>query len=185
LLGYYYAHYFNYAHHFVDSSTLDHIGPATISHWQMQGSFCSLFKFIATLFQRKRSNTHTGWASGIKTATFVVKPDFVWYSSVLLLFSACARTDTMLFDCAFVSTMKTYDNPERSVFHYFNFKFHYGHYCNHIHHFNELFSCKGWLDSVGSRILSELYVIPIQNIMILGKLSSLLAILGQFHTACA
>ncbi len=46
--------------------------------------------------------------------TFVVTPDSVWYARVLLLFSASAQTDTgsKSFDCALVSTLETYDDPE-------------------------------------------------------------------------
>ena len=51
---------------------------------------------------------------GIKPGGFAVSPDSVWYARVLLLFSASAATDTGLksFDCALVSTMETYDDPE-------------------------------------------------------------------------
>ncbi len=51
---------------------------------------------------------------GIETGGFIVSPDSAWYARVLLLFSATATTDTGLksFDCALVSTMETYDNPE-------------------------------------------------------------------------
>ena len=45
---------------------------------------------------------------------FVVSPESVWYARVLLLFSASAMTDTgsKSFDCALVSTLETYDDPE-------------------------------------------------------------------------
>ena len=51
---------------------------------------------------------------GIDNGAFVVSPESVWYARVLLLFSASAMTDTgsKSFDCALVSTMKTYDDPE-------------------------------------------------------------------------
>ena len=51
---------------------------------------------------------------GIEPGGFVVSPDTVWYARVLLLFSASAATDTgsKSFDCAIVSTMETYDDPE-------------------------------------------------------------------------
>ena len=50
---------------------------------------------------------------GIEPGGVVVSPD-VWYARVLLLFSASAATDTgsKSFDCALVSTMETYDDPE-------------------------------------------------------------------------
>jgi len=85
---------------------------------------------------------------GIDNGAFKVSPDSVWYARVLLLFSASAMTDTgsKTFECALVSTMETYDDPDN-----------------------------GWLESVGSRVVYELdykkpvlYVIPIQSI--LGKL---------------
>ncbi len=54
---------------------------------------------------------------GIENGAFVVMPDSVWYARVLLLFSASAQTDTVSksFDCALVSTLKTYDNPENGI----------------------------------------------------------------------
>ncbi len=52
--------------------------------------------------------------SGIDNGAFVVTPDSVWYAQVLLLFSASAATDTgsKSFDCALVSTLACYDDPE-------------------------------------------------------------------------
>ncbi len=43
-----------------------------------------------------------------------MSPNSVWYALVLLLFSATAKTDTgsKTFDCAFVSTLEVYDNPD-------------------------------------------------------------------------
>jgi len=51
---------------------------------------------------------------GIESGGFIVSPDTVWYARVLLLFSASAATDTgsKSFDCALVSTLETYDDPE-------------------------------------------------------------------------
>ena len=52
---------------------------------------------------------------GIDNAAFVVSPETVWYACVLLLFSASAMTDntgSKSFDCALVSTLETYDDPE-------------------------------------------------------------------------
>ncbi len=51
---------------------------------------------------------------GIDNGAFVVTPDSVWYARVLLLFSASAATDTgsKSFDCALVSTLESYDDPE-------------------------------------------------------------------------
>jgi hypothetical protein len=62
---------------------------------------------------------------GIDNGAFVVTPDSVWYARVLLLFSASAQTDTgsKSFDCALVSTLETYDDPENGNYWY------YCHYC--------------------------------------------------------
>ena len=51
---------------------------------------------------------------GIDDGAFVVSPDSVWYARVLLLFTATSQTDTgsRKFDCALVSTLETYDDPE-------------------------------------------------------------------------
>ena len=63
---------------------------------------------------------------GIDNGAFVVSPDTVWYARVLLLFSASAMTDTgsKSFECALVSTLETYDDPEN------------GYYINYIHYDN-------------------------------------------------
>ena len=54
------------------------------------------------------------WPPGIDNGAFVVSPESIWYANVLLLFSASAMTDTgsKSFDCALVSTLETYDDPE-------------------------------------------------------------------------
>ena len=51
---------------------------------------------------------------GIDNGAFVVSPDSVWYARVLLLFSASAMTDTgsKSCECALVSTLEKYDDPE-------------------------------------------------------------------------
>jgi hypothetical protein len=51
---------------------------------------------------------------GIDNGAFVVSPDTVWYAWVLLLFSASSATDTgsKSFECALVSTLETYNDPE-------------------------------------------------------------------------
>jgi hypothetical protein len=51
---------------------------------------------------------------GIDNGAFVVSPDSVWYARVLLVFSASAMTDTgsKSFECAIVSTLETYYDPE-------------------------------------------------------------------------
>ena len=124
---------------------------------------------------------------GIDNGAFVVSPDSVWYARVLLLFSASAMTDTgsKSFECALVSTLETYDDPENGNYdcyiHYINYFYYtYYHYywyyvcyCYYAHYC--LFRFIGWLKSVGSRVVYELdykkpilYVIPIQSI--LGKL---------------
>ncbi len=51
---------------------------------------------------------------GTDNGGFVVSPDTVWYAQVFLLFSASAMTDTesKSSECARVSTLETYDDPE-------------------------------------------------------------------------
>ena len=71
---------------------------------------------------------------GIDNGAFVVSPDTVWYARVLLLFSASATTDTgsKPFDCALVSTLETYDDPENGYYmHYMHYVL-YVHYCNYV-----------------------------------------------------
>ena len=64
---------------------------------------------------------------GINNGAFVVSPDSVWYARVLLLFSASALTDTgsKSFECALVSTLETYNDPENGNYdcyiHYINY----------------------------------------------------------------
>jgi hypothetical protein len=62
---------------------------------------------------------------GIDHGAFVVLPDTVWYARVLLLFSASAITDTGFksFECAFVSTLETYDDPENGNYYYNYFNY--------------------------------------------------------------
>ena len=66
---------------------------------------------------------------GIDNGAFVVSPDTVWYARVLLLFSASATTDTgsKPFDCALVSTLETYDDPENG------YHMHYMHYVLYVY----------------------------------------------------
>ncbi len=57
---------------------------------------------------------------GIDNGAFVVSPETVWYARVLLLFSASAKANTgsnlKSFDCALVTTMETYDDPENGYY---------------------------------------------------------------------
>ncbi len=55
---------------------------------------------------------------GINSGAFVVSPDTVWYARGLLLFSASAATDTgsKSFDCALVSTLESYNDPENGIY---------------------------------------------------------------------
>ena len=66
---------------------------------------------------------------GIDHGAFVVSPSTVWYARVLLLFSASATTDTgsKSFECALVSTLETYDDPE-NVYYLL-----YTNYSNYVH----------------------------------------------------
>jgi hypothetical protein len=65
---------------------------------------------------------------------FVVSPESVWYACVLLLFSASAMTDTgsKSFDCALVSTLETYDDPENSNYVYYTYYFNYFNYLQYV-----------------------------------------------------
>jgi hypothetical protein len=63
---------------------------------------------------------------GIDNGAFVVSPDSVWYASVLLLFSTSAMTDTgsKTFECALVSTLETYNDPDNgNNIHYSNYTY--------------------------------------------------------------
>jgi hypothetical protein len=52
--------------------------------------------------------------AGIDNGAVVVSTETVCYARILLLFSASAMTDagSKSFECAFVSTPETYDDPE-------------------------------------------------------------------------
>jgi hypothetical protein len=67
---------------------------------------------------------------GVDNGAFVVWPETVWCARVLLLFSASAMTDTgsKSFDCAIVSTLETFDDPENSNYSYYTYYCHYVHY---------------------------------------------------------
>jgi hypothetical protein len=59
----------------------------------------------------------------IDNGAFVVSPESVWYARVLLLFSASAMTDngSKSFECALVSTLESYDDPENGNYVYYRF----------------------------------------------------------------
>ncbi len=65
---------------------------------------------------------------GIDNGAFVVSPNLnsVWYARVLLLFSACAMTDTgsKSFEYAFVSTLETYNDPNNCNYEYYIYYIH-------------------------------------------------------------
>ncbi len=67
---------------------------------------------------------------GINHGGFVVSPYTVWYARVLLLFSFSAQTDTgsKMFDCALVSTLETYYDPEIGNYCFYCYYLYYGHY---------------------------------------------------------
>jgi hypothetical protein len=58
---------------------------------------------------------------GIDNGAFVVLLETVWHAQVLILFSASAKTDTgsKSLDCALVSKMVTYDDPENVCYIYY------------------------------------------------------------------
>ncbi len=63
-----------------------------------------------------------------------MSPESVWYARVLLLFSASAMTDTgsKSFDCALVSTLETYDDPENGSYVYYTCYFNYFNYLQYV-----------------------------------------------------
>ncbi len=73
---------------------------------------------------------------GIDNGAFVVSPESVLYARVLLLFSASAKTDTgsKSFDCALMSTMETYDDPENSCYMYYMYYINNTCYMYHMHY---------------------------------------------------
>jgi hypothetical protein len=82
-----------------------------------------------------------GDSPGIDNGAFVVSPDSVWYARVLLrvLFSASAMTDTgsKSFECALVSTLKTYDDPVNGNYDnstYYSDYMHNYYYCNYYYY---------------------------------------------------
>ena len=70
---------------------------------------------------------------GINNGAFVVSPESVWYARVSLLFSASAMTDTgsKSFECALVSTLETYNDPENGNHVYYFYYTNYMYYCNY------------------------------------------------------
>ena len=73
---------------------------------------------------------------GINNGAFVVSPESVWYARVLLLFSASAMTDTgsKSFECALVSTLETYNDPENGNYVYYFDYTNYMYYCNYTYY---------------------------------------------------
>ena len=67
---------------------------------------------------------------GIDNGAFVVSQDTVWYARVLLLFSASATTDTgsKSFDCALVSTLESYDDPDNGKYINYDYYMYYTSY---------------------------------------------------------
>ena len=80
---------------------------------QVQGVYCNPFP-AKTFHGSHRMDLVMIRPPGIDNGAFVVSPDSVWYARVLLLFSASALTDTgsKTFECALVSTLETYDDPD-------------------------------------------------------------------------
>ncbi len=131
---------------------------------------------IGHLFGSRRMDRVMIRPPGIDNWAFVVSPDTVWYARVLLLVSASAKTDTgsKSIDCALVSTLETYDDPENGNY------LCYTHYCNDLFVFICIMTSMplfafiwimtimhiisiiadwflvGWLESVGSRVVYEL-----------------------------
>ena len=68
---------------------------------------------------------------GIDNGAFVVSPESIWYTRVLLLFSASAMTDTesKSFDCALISTLEMYDDPKNGNYAHYTY---YDNYYNYL-----------------------------------------------------
>ena len=91
----------------------------------VQRVYCNPFP-AKTLHASHRMYFVMIWPPGIDNGAFVVSPDTVWYARVLLLFSASAATDTgsKSFDCALVSTLESYDDPDNGNYiNYDNYMF--------------------------------------------------------------
>ena len=86
----------------------------------VQRVYCSPFP-TKMFYGRHRKDLVMMRPPGIDNGAFVVSPESVWYARVLLLFSASAMTDTgsKTFDCALVSTLETYDDPENGNYAYY------------------------------------------------------------------
>jgi hypothetical protein len=67
---------------------------------------------------------------GIDYGAFIESPESVWYASELLLFSASAMTDTgsKSFECALVSTLESYDDPQNGNYVYYIYYYNYYNY---------------------------------------------------------
>ncbi len=80
------------------------------------------------------------WPLGVDNGAFIVSPETVWYARVLLLFSASAMANTgsKSFDCALVSILETFDDPENgNLFYlYILLQLYYGNYAYYRHNFN-------------------------------------------------
>ncbi len=72
---------------------------------------------------------------GVDNGAFFVSPETVWYARVLLLFSAAAATDTgsKSFECALVSTLETYDDPENGNYFDYIIYIDYVYYTHYTH----------------------------------------------------
>ena len=93
----------------------------------VQRVYCNLFP-AKSFYGSHRLDPVMIRPPGLDHGAFVVSPDSVWYAQVLLLFSATSQTDTgsKTFECALVSTLETYDDPEHGTYcHYC----HYWQYC--------------------------------------------------------
>ncbi len=113
----------------------------------VQRVYCN--PFPKEMFCRHRMDSVIIRPPGIDNGAFVISPETVWYARVLLLFSASAMTDTGFksFDCALVSTLETYDDPENGNYVHYTYYVHCGNYFNYCYYF-KLFRV-GWLESVG------------------------------------
>jgi hypothetical protein len=75
--------------------------------YKKRTTYTSTSAFICASRLTSSVGCHKGMSKCLKCLT-------VWYAWVLLLFSASAATDTgsKSFECALVSTLETYDDPQ-------------------------------------------------------------------------
>ena len=92
--------------------------------------FDALLKWTKMFYRSHRMDPVMIRRPDIDNGAFVLSPESVWYARALLLFSASALTDTgsKSFDCALVSTLETYNDPENGNYVYYTYYYNYFYY---------------------------------------------------------